>query len=73
MRVFITGISGYLGSLLTSFLADDEKIREIKGIDIKEPSFKHEKVKFIKCDIRDENLLNLMKGCDVAVHLAFIV
>lgn len=73
MKVFITGISGYIGSLLFPFLSTDSSIQEIIGIDLKEPEFNHRKLRFIKCDVRSLTLSEVMKGCDVGVHLAFIV
>ncbi len=74
MRVGITGISGYLGIILCRLLVENEKVESIVGIDLKEPAFKHDKIKFVKCDVRDHNaLVQAIKGCDTVVHLTFIV
>jgi nucleoside-diphosphate-sugar epimerase len=73
MKVFITGISGYIGSALTEKLLENNKINSITGTDVKEPQFDTSRLKFIKCDIRSPELADAMNGCDTAVHLAFIV
>ncbi len=72
-RVAITGISGYLGTLLSRLLVENKEVESITGIDLKEPSFKHDKIRFVKCDIRDRMLLEAIKGCGTVVHLTFVV
>jgi len=73
-RVLITGVSGYFGSKLVSFLAGKEDVEEIIGIDIKEPSITMEKLTFIRHDVR-EDLLPLVqgKGIDWGIHAAYIL
>jgi len=73
MNIAITGISGYLGGLLARALVENDTVESITGIDLKEPSFKHKKIKFVQCDVRDRSLEHALKGCDTAVHLTFIV
>jgi len=73
MKVLITGISGYLGSLLAARLAADNRVESITGTDLREISLKDPKIRFVKSDIRDPSLADLLKDCDAAVHLAFIV
>ncbi len=73
MKIGITGISGYLGTLLSKQLVKNDLVESITGIDLKEPSFRHEKIKFVRCDIRDKAIVQALKGCDTVVHLTFIV
>ncbi|MCL4468566.1 MAG: NAD-dependent epimerase/dehydratase family protein [Deltaproteobacteria bacterium] len=73
MKVGITGISGYLGTLLTKSLVHSDAVESITGIDLKEPLFQHKKLAFVRCDVRDSALGNALKGCDTIVHLTFIV
>lgn len=73
MKVGITGISGYLGTLLSKQLVESHMVESVTGIDLKEPSFRHEKIKFVKCDIRDKALGHPLEDCDTVVHLTFIV
>jgi UDP-glucose 4-epimerase len=73
MNIGITGVSGYLGGLLARSLVENDTVESVTGIDLKEPSFKHEKIKFVQCDVRDKSLDHALKGCDTVVHLTFIV
>lgn len=73
MRIAITGISGYLGGLLAQSLVTNTAVESITGIDLREPAFKHPTIKFVRCDVRDKELVRALEGCDTVVHLTFIV
>jgi UDP-glucose 4-epimerase len=73
-NVAITGVSGYIGTLLLKRLVQETEIERIIGIDVEEPSFQSPKFTFIEHDVRRpfEDLFVTYK-CDTAIHLAFIV
>lgn len=73
-NVAITGVSGYLGTLLLSRLIREPEIEQIIGLDVKEPSVKSSKFTFIKHDVR-QPFAGIFKDnkIDTAIHLAFIV
>lgn len=74
MRVFLTGASGYLGSLLIERLAALPEIESITGIASSKPGAAWpSKAKFIRMDIRSPDLTAAMAGHDVIVHTACIV
>lgn len=73
MRLIITGISSYLAKTLFPLLDADVSIKEIRGLDLKDPGFRSDKFSFQKCDVRDRDLARRMEGFDAAVHLAYIV
>ncbi len=74
MRVFLTGVSGYLGSLLAEYFAKMPEIESITGTDLTTPPpFLPSKVKFVQMDIRSPDLTAAMAGHDVVVHTACIV
>jgi len=73
IKVCLTGCSSYLASVLLPFLENDPEIEEIIGIDLKAPGESYKKLNWIKCDVRDEGLYKHLLGCQVLVHLAFIV
>lgn len=73
MKIGITGISGYLGTLLSRKLVENADVESVTGIDLKEPRFKHAKIRFVQCDVRDRALAEALKGCDTVVHLTFVV
>lgn len=87
--VFITGISGYIASLLARTLLEQNRQTPdhqetnlqnekgdltIIGIDIREPSFSHPNLGFIRQDVRTP-VADLLKekGVDTIVHTAWVL
>ncbi|MBU6410191.1 MAG: NAD-dependent epimerase/dehydratase family protein, partial [Verrucomicrobia bacterium] len=74
MRIFLTGASGYLGSLLAERLMDLPEVEGLTGVALTEPGESWPaRAKFIQMDIRSPQLPALMAGHDVIVHTACIV
>jgi len=74
MRVFLTGINGYLGGVLAEHFAQVPEIDEITGIDLAPPKKRHpEKVRYVEMDVRSPEVKTAMAGHDAVVHTAFIV
>jgi nucleoside-diphosphate-sugar epimerase len=74
MRIFLTGASGYLGSVLTQHFARLPQVEGITGIALTAPrSPLPAKVRFIQMDIRSPELAATMAGHDVVVHTAWVV
>jgi UDP-glucose 4-epimerase len=73
-RIFVTGASGYIAGKLLSLLNDKSEIKEIVGIDIKEPAISLKKFVFYKLDVR-EQFDHILKDhrIDTVVHTAYIV
>ncbi|UCG89881.1 MAG: NAD-dependent epimerase/dehydratase family protein [Candidatus Heimdallarchaeota archaeon] len=71
--VAITGISGYLGTQLHSYLDQNAGIEKILGLDIVKPP-DSPKLQFHKIDIRNPEITSILKQSkvDVVIHLAFI-
>jgi UDP-glucose 4-epimerase len=77
-NIFITGMSGYLGTRLTRRFRKRSDIGDIAGIDLKPPSAKgaaSESAAFYPTDIRDPAVADLMTRhkADTLFHLAFVV
>jgi UDP-glucose 4-epimerase len=73
-RIFLTGASGYLGSLLMERLAELPEVEGITGIALSTPRAPlPPKVKFRQMDMRSPDLATVMAGHDVVVHTACIV
>jgi len=74
LRIFLTGVSGYLGSVLAERFAREPETEGITGIDLATPTTPlPPKVEFVKMDIRSPGLTAAMAGHEVVVHTAFIV
>ena len=73
MRIFVTGSSSHLAKVLLPMLCEHPKISHVKGVDINPGNFEHKKFSFSNIDVRDTALSQHMNGCDVVIHLAFVV
>ena len=73
-NVAITGVSGYLGTLLAKRIGQEDGVERVIGLDVKEPPFTFPKFTFIKHDVRQPfTQIFADNKIDTAVHLAFIV
>jgi UDP-glucose 4-epimerase len=70
--IAITGVSGYLGSVLARLLDGDPSISRIVGIDVAEPAFSARNLEFYSMDVRSPDLVDVLRGCDTVVHLAAV-
>jgi UDP-glucose 4-epimerase len=74
LRIFISGISGYFAGGLLPLLEQDPKVEKVVGIDRQPlPKNNYKKVEFHQMDVRDPKSAELIRGCDVFIHLAFIL
>jgi UDP-glucose 4-epimerase len=74
MRVFLTGASGYLGSVLSEHLNRAPEVESITGIALTRPSAPlPEKMTFRQMDIRSPDLALAMAGHDAVIHTACVV
>ena len=74
MRVFLTGASGYLGSVLARCLAADAAVEVVTGLHRADPPAPlPPRVRLVKMDMRSPDVEAAMAGHDVVVHTAFIV
>jgi len=73
MKIFLSGSSSHLASVLLPLLCELREVSLIEGVDIKKNTFKHPKFNATTIDIRDPGISQIMKRCDTVIHLAFIV
>lgn len=73
-KIFITGVSGYIGQKLLAFLEGKPGVQKIVGIDIREPSIRPDNFVFLRKDVREPLADTLAEhGIDSVVHLAYVV
>ncbi len=74
-RVAITGVNGYVGSVLRDYLLKQDDVEFVLGLDIKNKSVKNDKFKFIKTDVRSNKIEEILKENQITdlFHLAFIL
>ena len=74
-NIFITGVSGYLGTRLVKQFARRHDVGSIVGIDISPPAAPDKRLIFYQKDIRDPDMGKLMSKHDIdtVFHLAFVV
>jgi sterol-4alpha-carboxylate 3-dehydrogenase (decarboxylating) len=75
--VLLTGGAGFLGTaIIKELLEHDAPVQfdEVRVFDLKEPSVSHDKINFIKRNIKDYDAVNdACKDVDVVIHAAAIV
>jgi len=74
-RIFISGISGYIGTLFAKKLLQLDWVESVYGIDIRPLQFSHQKLHFKTMSVNSEELAAELMSIkpDIVVHLAFIV
>jgi UDP-glucose 4-epimerase len=73
MKIAITGANGYLGKQIIKKLLKDKRINYIVAIDKVKIPINNKKLKPVICDITNPEIAKIISGCEVLVHLAFII
>jgi len=74
MKVAITGISGYIGTVLLSRLAEEKDVETVVGVDIRSPRLNLPKLKFYSQDtLQPLGGIFAENEIDSAIHLAFVL
>jgi UDP-glucose 4-epimerase len=73
--IFITGMSGYLGTALCRELDRSDWCDRVVGVDLRPPLYKYDRIEYRRLDINDPALAALVGESkpDIFIHLAFIV
>ncbi|OZF07315.1 NAD-dependent epimerase/dehydratase family protein [Rhodococcoides fascians] len=73
LRIAVTGAtSDFAAAILPSLLADDD-VDSVVGIARRPLRMQHSKLESVRADIRSPRLEEIFQGCDVVIHLAFVV
>lgn len=68
--VAITGVAGFLGQGVLRRLTAEHPGRRVVGLDVREPAFQPRELDLHLVDVARAELVPLLDGVDVAVHLA---
>ncbi|HZQ56863.1 MAG TPA: NAD-dependent epimerase/dehydratase family protein [Acidimicrobiales bacterium] len=72
LRVAVTGVTGNVGTSLVSTLASDDRVGSIIGIARRAPQQPLPRTEFRSADVARDDLVPLLTGADVVVHLAWL-
>lgn len=73
MKVAITGATGNVGTSLIRALQNEPRVTQIVGIARRRPEMQVPKVTWRRGDVVADDLAPLFEGCDVVVHLAWLI
>jgi nucleoside-diphosphate-sugar epimerase len=73
MKVAITGATGNTGTSLIRALENELRVTSIVGIARRLPELRAPKVTWRQADVVTDDLVSLFRGCDVVVHLAWLI
>ncbi|MFD9662431.1 NAD-dependent epimerase/dehydratase family protein [Rhodococcus sp. NPDC059968] len=73
MKVAVTGATSDFGAAILPVLLADPDIDTVIGLGRRELPFEHPKLESVRMDIRDPGIEDVFRGCEAAVHLAFVV
>ncbi|KQU04125.1 hypothetical protein ASG56_11990 [Rhodococcus sp. Leaf7] len=71
--VAVTGATSDFGSVILPALLEDPAIEQVVGLGRRTPRVRHPKLRSVSMDIRSPELETVFAGCDVVIHLAFVV
>ncbi|MCX6468782.1 MAG: NAD-dependent epimerase/dehydratase family protein [Corynebacteriales bacterium] len=71
--IAVTGATSDFGTAILPVLLDDPTIERVIGLGRREPRVHHAKLENVRADIRSPELERVFTGCDVVIHLAFVV
>ncbi|MGH3786324.1 MAG: SDR family oxidoreductase [Pseudonocardiaceae bacterium] len=72
-RVVVVGATGNVGTSVVQALADDSSVRSILGVARRLPQWSAPRTEWVQADIERDDLVDLFRGADVVIHLAWLI
>ncbi|GAA2608556.1 NAD-dependent epimerase/dehydratase family protein [Actinomadura fulvescens] len=72
MRIVVIGATGNIGTSTIRALSGDPRVTSISGLARRMPDWKADKTDWAVADVRKTDLVPLLRGADVVVHLAWL-
>src|SRR5690349_16881799 len=73
MRIAVVGATGNAGTSVLRSLIEDDRVDSILGIARRRPELELRKVEWAEADVRSADLVDLFRGADAVVHLAWLI
>ena len=73
MKVAVTGVTSDFGAAILPTLLADPEVDSVIGLARRACTISHPKLESVRMDIRDAGIEDVFRGCDVVMHLAFVV
>ncbi|MDJ0395887.1 NAD-dependent epimerase/dehydratase family protein [Rhodococcus sp. G-MC3] len=73
LRIAVTGATSDFAKAILPTLLDDDEVGSVLGLARRPLGLEHPKLESVRADIRSPELENIFSGCDVVLHLAFVV
>jgi nucleoside-diphosphate-sugar epimerase len=73
VRVAVTGATSDFGAAILPALLDESDVDSVVGLGRRDLTITHPKLEFVRRDIRADDLEQIFAGCEVVIHLAFVV
>ncbi|HEX6969305.1 MAG TPA: NAD-dependent epimerase/dehydratase family protein [Micromonosporaceae bacterium] len=70
-KVVVVGATGNVGTGVITALADDPEVAAIVGVARRRPDWSAPKTRWVRADIVDSDLVELFRGADAVIHLAW--
>lgn len=72
-RVVVVGATGNVGTSVVQALADDPSVTSILGVARRLPQWSAPRTEWVQADIERDDLVDLFRGADVVIHLAWLI
>jgi nucleoside-diphosphate-sugar epimerase len=73
VKIAVTGATSDFGAAILPALLDDPDVTKVIGLGRRAPRLAHPKLRTVSMDIRSPELVEVFRGVDVVIHLAFVV
>lgn len=71
-RVAVIGATGNVGTSVVAALAADPAVGSVLGVARRLPEWRPDRTEWARADIRSDELVPLLRGADVVIHLAWL-
>lgn len=73
LRIAVTGATSDFAKAILPALLEDDEVGSVLGLARRPIELRHPKLESVRADIRSPELEDIFSGCDVVLHLAFVV